>query len=64
MIFVFIGSLLKVDLVWELADTFNALMVIPNLIAVLALSGLVAKSMNDYEEFRGINIDKTKSLKN
>lgn len=61
MIFVFIGSLLKVDLVWELADTLNALMVIPNLIAVLALSGLVVKSMNDYEELRGINIDKTKT---
>lgn len=63
MIFVFIGSLLRVDLVWELADTFNALMVIPNLIAVLALSGLVVKTMNDYEKFRGIDIDKTNTFK-
>ncbi|WP_454052242.1 alanine/glycine:cation symporter family protein [Clostridium sp. Marseille-Q7071] len=63
MIFVFIGSLLKVDLVWELADTFNALMVMPNLIAVLALSGLVVKSMNDYEKFRGIDINKTNNFK-
>lgn len=61
MIFVFVGSLLKVDLVWELADVFNALMVMPNLIAVLALSGLVVKTMNEYEQFRGINIDKTKA---
>jgi AGCS family alanine or glycine:cation symporter len=61
MIFVFVGSLLKVDLVWELADVFNALMVMPNLIAVLALSGLVVKTMNEYEQFRGINIDKTKT---
>ncbi len=63
MVFVFVGSLLKVDLVWELADTFNALMVMPNLIAVLALSGLVVKSMNDYEKFRGIDINKTNNFK-
>lgn len=63
MIFVFVGSLLKVDLVWELADVFNALMVMPNLIAVLALSGLVVKTMNDYEQFRGIDIDKTNNFK-
>ncbi len=35
------GSMLKVDLVWELADFFNGLMVIPNVIALLALSGVV-----------------------
>lgn len=35
------GSLLKVELVWELADFFNGLMVIPNVIALLALSGVV-----------------------
>ena len=40
---IFIGSLLKVDLVWNLSDLFNGLMVIPNLIALLALSGFVAK---------------------
>ncbi len=45
-----IGSTLKVSLVWELADMFNALMVIPNLIGVLSLSGLVVKILKDYEE--------------
>ena len=40
--FVLIGSTLKVDLVWELADFFNGVMAIPNLIALLALSGVVA----------------------
>lgn len=49
MIFVFCGSLLKVDLVWNLADMFNGLMVIPNLCGVLALSGVVAHSMKEYE---------------
>lgn len=48
--FVFLGSILKVDLVWELADTFNGLMVIPNLIAVLGLSALVAKTLKEYNE--------------
>ena len=33
--------MLKVDLVWALSDLFNGLMVIPNLLALLALSGLV-----------------------
>lgn len=43
IIFVFLGSVLSNDLVWELTDTFNQLMVIPNVIAIVALSGLVAK---------------------
>ena len=43
IVFIVVGSTLKVNLVWELADFFNGLMVIPNLIALLALSGLVAR---------------------
>lgn len=39
--FIFLGSILKVSLVWELADFFNYLMVIPNVIALVALSSLV-----------------------
>ena len=38
-----IGSCLKLELVWSLADFFNGLMVIPNVLALLALSGLVAR---------------------
>ena len=37
------GSLQKVDLVWELADMFNGLMVIPNLIALIGLHKLVVE---------------------
>ena len=44
------GAGQKADLVWELADTFNALMVIPNLIALLVLSGLVVKIKNDFDK--------------
>ena len=42
VIFVFLGSLLSNDLVWEMTDMFNQLMVIPNVIALVALSGWVA----------------------
>lgn len=38
---VFIGPYFTVSEVWILADIFNALMAIPNLIALLALSGVV-----------------------
>ncbi|MGI6000805.1 MAG: alanine/glycine:cation symporter family protein [Candidatus Merdisoma sp.] len=41
--FIIVGSTLKVELVWELADFFNGLMVIPNALALLALSGVVVK---------------------
>ena len=44
--FIFLGTLLKNDLVWELTDFFNYLMVLPNAIALLALGKLVAKNAN------------------
>ncbi|MBQ9086883.1 MAG: sodium:alanine symporter family protein [Clostridia bacterium] len=44
VIFIFLGSLLSNDLVWELTDFFNYLMVIPNVIALAALSGIVVKA--------------------
>ena len=49
VVFIFLGSCLSNDLVWELTDMFNQLMVIPNVIALFALSGMViasAKSKN------------------
>ena len=45
-IFIFIGAYTKLDLVWAVADVFNGLMAIPNLIALLALSGVVAQETN------------------
>ena len=45
-----IGSTLKLELVWELADFFNGLMVIPNAMALIALSGLVANICNKYSD--------------
>lgn len=49
MIMIVLGSLMKVDIVWELADMFNGMMVIPNLIGLLALRKIVKDSMVDFE---------------
>ena len=46
LLFILVGSVLKVSLVWELMDFFNYLMVLPNAIALFALSGMVAKCAN------------------
>ena len=43
-----VGALLKLDLVWGLADIFNGLMAGPNLIALLLLSPVVARETRDY----------------
>lgn len=45
--FILLGSMLSNDLVWELTDTFNFLMVIPNVIALIALSNLVVKESKE-----------------
>ena len=45
--FIFLGTLASNDLVWELTDFFNYLMVLPNVIALIALSGIVVKSAKD-----------------
>ncbi|HIW36914.1 MAG TPA: alanine:cation symporter family protein, partial [Candidatus Treponema faecavium] len=51
---VMIGSLLKIDLVWNLSDLFNGLMVFPNLIALLALSGAVSRAAREYDKPRAV----------
>lgn len=50
VIFIFLGSLLKIDFVWTLSDFFNGLMAIPNLVALLLLSGTVVKVLKDNEQ--------------
>lgn len=45
---VFIGPYMTVSAVWTIADIFNGLMAIPNMIALLALSGVVVKETKDY----------------
>lgn len=50
IIFIILGSLQEVDIVWSLADIFNSLMVLPNLIAIVWLSFEVKNLFNDYKE--------------
>lgn len=45
---IILGSAAKLDLVWNIADTLNGLMAIPNLIGVVSLSGTVAVLTKDY----------------
>jgi AGCS family alanine or glycine:cation symporter len=45
---VFIGPFLTLSFVWAIADIFNGLMAFPNLVALFALSGVVAKETKDY----------------
>ncbi|MEG0777782.1 MAG: sodium:alanine symporter family protein [Oscillospiraceae bacterium] len=48
VIFVVVGATMNLGLVWKIADTLNGLMAIPNLIALLGLSGVVIKATKEY----------------
>ena len=52
------GAVMGDNLAWDLADTFNGLMMIPNLIGVIALSGVVAKITKNYADrhFRKLDV--------
>ena len=45
---IFIGPYMTVAAVWTIADIFNGLMAIPNIIALFALSGVIAKETRAY----------------
>ena len=45
LVFIFLGTLASNDLVWELSDMFNQLMVIPNAMALFALTKMVTDSL-------------------
>ena len=46
--FILVGATMQLDLAWDLSDTFNGLMAIPNLVGVVALSGQVRKITKNY----------------
>lgn len=50
LIFIVLGSLAEVDIVWSLADIFNSLMVLPNIITIGLLSFEVKNLLDDYEK--------------
>ena len=45
---VFIGSVISLELVWNIADCMNALMAIPNLLSLLFLSGIIVHETRKY----------------
>ena len=47
LVFIFLGTITQSDLVWELTDAFNYLMVLPNALALFALTALVVKSVGE-----------------
>ncbi|MDO4998001.1 MAG: sodium:alanine symporter family protein [Neisseria sp.] len=49
---VMLGCVASLDLVWSIADTFNGLMAIPNLIALILLSGVIVKETKDFKAKR------------
>ena len=50
---VFIGPYLTVEAVWDIADIFNGLMALPNIVALVALSGVVQRETKDYLQRTG-----------
>lgn len=47
-----LGTILKIGIVWDLSDTFNGLMALPNLVALIALSSLIFQSAQDAQEVK------------
>ena len=53
LVFIFLGTMMSNDLVWELSDMFNNLMVNPNAVALFALTSLVVKHADDPNRIPG-----------
>lgn len=59
--FVFVGAVAKIDIVWLVADCFNALMAVPNLIALIILSKVVVTATKEHLAARkGLNLKNDK----
>lgn len=52
LVFIFLGTLMSNDLVWELTDAFNYLMVIPNALALFALTKMVKQSLKEADDMK------------
>jgi AGCS family alanine or glycine:cation symporter len=62
VIVVLAGSVMEAQLAWDISDTFNGLMMIPNLIGVLVLSPMVMKATKNYVDRRLHGIDEEPML--
>ena len=58
VIFILVGATMNLSLAWDLSDTFNGLMAIPNLIGVIALNGTVMRITKNYvdRKIKGKNV--------
>lgn len=54
----YIGATTTLEIVWSFSDIMNGLMAIPNLICLIALSGVIAKDVKEYQEI--IKVEKSK----
>lgn len=45
----FVGAVMSLDLAWSISDVFNAMMAIPNLIALILMSNIIAKETEDFQ---------------
>jgi len=59
---VFVGTTFELGTVWNLADTMNGLMAIPNLIGLIGLSGVVVAETKRFQEHRKIELKQEKSV--
>jgi len=50
LVTIFLGAVLTSSLAWDISDTFNGLMMIPNLIGVIACAGIVIRITNNYKD--------------
>lgn len=64
---VFVGSITSLAFVWDLADTLNALMAVPNLVALLLLSGVIVEETKKYlweGDINAASSDKIRTISN
>ena len=50
IVFVFIGAVVELELVWNFSDVMNAMMAIPNLIGLIGLSLLLSRETKEFEK--------------
>ena len=48
VVIIVVGAVSSIDVVWDISDTFNGLMAVPNFIALIALSPVVIKMTKEY----------------
>jgi len=61
VLMIVVGAIASVDVVWDIADTFNGLMAIPNFIALFLLSGVVVKLTREHFKKEKLELDMNKS---